>query len=142
MALVPPVIFRTPLLVLAALIDTRILSTDVWVSAQPTNAFAYLVVKQLLNILAGKVVSVEIFCQALSNPVPDVVPFTAAENTSAGKLTILVLFQALLKIVPAAVLINGNEVRLVHAFQALAKLVPAAVLINGNEVRPEQLTQA
>ena len=50
--------------------------------------------------------------------------------------------QALVKLVPAAVLINGKLVRLEQPYQALVKVVPAAVLINGKLVRLVQLYQA
>ena len=50
--------------------------------------------------------------------------------------------QALPKLVPDEVSINGKLVRLLQLYQVLPKLVPEDVLINGKLVRLEQFCQA
>ena len=64
-------------------------------------------------------------------------------NAFAGNVARLEqLAQALLKLVPLLVSINGKDVRLEQSLQAAAKLIPLLVSISGNELKLEQFCQA
>ena len=116
--------------------DTRMLSMLVWVRAVIENASAKFPPLILSKALAGNVVRLSQFRQALLKSVP-------ADMSIKGKLVRLSqLSQVKLKLVPADVLIRGKLVRLVQLRQALLKSVPADVLIKGKLVRLPQLNQA
>ena len=69
-------------------------------------------------------------------------PLTLSKALAGKLVRLLQLRQALLKLVPADVLIRGKLVRLEQPCHVWLKIVPADVLIRGKLVRLEQPFQA
>ena len=124
----PPCMFSVPPDVPAALIDTRMLSTLVSVSAQfwklPLKYFA----KQLSNTFAGNVVRDEQFSHAYDKFVPADM-FIAGNDTRDEQFS-----HAPLNNVTDDVFIAGNVVRDEQPYHAFEKFVPDDVSIAGNDV--------
>jgi len=133
---VPSLIPSVPLLCPAVSMETRMLSTLVWLRAQFCQALVKFVARQLSNIPCGNVVRLVQFCQAELKKVPLL-------TSSKGKeVRLSQSCQAELKKVPLLTSSRGKEVRLVQLCQALSKLVPLLTLSKGKEVKLEQACQA
>ena len=127
---------RVPAAIPDATSDTRMLSMLVCVSAVVPNAFSKFPPFTLSKALAGKLVRLLQFFQALLKLVP-------ADVSIRGKLVRLEQSRHVaMKSVPADVSIGGKDVRLLQFCQACLKSVPDEVSIRGKLVRPAQDHQA